>query len=420
MPAQPSLFQTSLSVTDLTRYMRQVLENDPILQDVWVTGEISNLSRPSSGHVYFTLKDAGAALRCVIWRSTLLKLRGVDLQNGLAVETHGQVGLYERDGTYQLYVDAVRPVGEGRLYQEFIRLKARLEAEGLFEEERKRALPERPRRIGIVTSPTGAALQDMLNTLRRRYPLAEVVVAPAAVQGVEAPGEIVRGLVALNRLAGVDVILVARGGGSLEDLWAFNDEAVVRAIVASAVPVISGIGHETDFTLADFAADRRAPTPTGAAVLATPDAADLRVALRRQEERLVAAVAGQLAVCQNQFAGLNARLGRASPAWRVRNDRQRLDELQSRLVRAGMAHLQLRRAHQQSLAARLKALSPLAVLRRGYALVQTAKGGVVRQAAQLEVGQEIRVQLADGSAGVVVQSVHLNAPPAAPAPQARE
>ena len=220
---QPGLFNRSLSVSDLTRYLRELLESDEILRDIWVVGEISNLSRPSSGHVYLTLKDAGAALRCVIWRSTMLRLP-VNLSNGQAVEAHGQIGVYERDGAYQLYIDVVRPAGEGKLYQEFLRLKARLESEGLFDEERKRALPERPHRIGIVTSPTGAALQDMLNTLQRRYPLAEVVLAPAAVQGDNAPGEIVRGIGALNRLGDVDVILVARGGGSLEDLWAFNDE----------------------------------------------------------------------------------------------------------------------------------------------------------------------------------------------------
>ncbi len=410
MPTQPTLFQAALSVTDVTRYLRQVLESDPVLQDVWVTGEISNLSRPSSGHVYFTLKDASAALRSVIWRSTMLKLRGVDLQNGLAVEAHGQVSLYERDGTYQLYVDTLRPAGEGRLYQEFIRLKARLEAEGLFAEERKRPLPGRPRRIGIVTSPTGAALQDMLNTLRRRYPLAEVLVAPAAVQGAEAPDEIVRGLLALNRQTGVDVILVARGGGSLEDLWAFNDEGVVRAIVASHAPVISGIGHETDFTLADFAADRRAPTPTGAAVLATPDIADLQAAVRRVLERLFVAMDDQLGACQNQFSGLNARLGRASPAWRLRNERQRLDELQLRLTRAMTGHLQLSHAHQQTLAARLKALSPLAVFQRGYALVQNAAGQVLRQAAGVAAGDVIQVQMIDGTLSAGVQSVELRTP----------
>jgi exodeoxyribonuclease VII large subunit len=338
-------------------------------------------------------------------------MRGLDLQNGLAVEAHGQVSLYERDGSYQLYVDALRPAGEGRLYQEFVRLKARLEAEGLFDEARKRPLPEKPRRIGIVTSPTGAALQDMLNTLRQRYPLAEVVVAPAAVQGAEAPGEIVRGLLALNRLrGGVDVILVARGGGSLEDLWAFNDENVVRAIAASAVPVISGVGHETDFTLADFAADRRAPTPTGAAVLATPDVADLRAALRRVEDRLGTAATDALDLCRSQFDALSARLGRASPAWRVRNDRQRLDELQARLGRAARAQIRARRAAQQTLAARLKALSPLAVLQRGYVLVQTPAGRVLRLAAALEVGQQVRLQMSDGSAEAVVQSVALRAP----------
>lgn len=257
---QPELFRpSSLTVSQLTLYLRELLESDPVLMDVWVEGEISNLSRPSSGHIYFTLKDAAAALRCVIWRTTATRLR-VDLQNGLAVAAHGRISLYERDGTYQLYIDQLRPAGEGWLYQEFMRLKARLEEEGLFAPERKRPLPEWPARIGIVTSPTGAALQDMLNTLRRRFPLAEVILAPCAVQGDEAPPEIVRALEQLNRLSPApDVILLARGGGSLEDLWAFNDERVVRAVAASVVPVITGVGHETDFTLSDFAADQRAP-----------------------------------------------------------------------------------------------------------------------------------------------------------------
>jgi exodeoxyribonuclease VII large subunit len=390
-------------VTDLTRHLRQVLESDPILQDAWVSGEISNLSRPSSGHIYFTLKDAGAALKCVIWRSSAQRIRA-DLQNGMAIEAHGQISLYERDGQYQLYVDMVRQAGEGRLYQEFMRLKGRLEAEGLFAEERKRPLPERPRRIGIVTSATAAALQDMLNTLGRRYPLAEIVLAPAAVQGVEAPPEIVRGIRALNHCA-VDVILVARGGGSLEDLWAFNDERVVRAIFASAVPVISGVGHETDFTLADFVADRRAPTPTGAAVLATPDVADLRLGLDGVRDRLLAAAENQVDVRRARLDGVTARLGRASPAWRVRNDRQRLDELQSRLERAGWSGLRLRRARQEALTAHLTALSPLAVLQRGYALVQTVDGRVVRQVAQLAPGQEIEVRLVDGRVGATVTKI---------------
>ncbi len=255
---QPPLIKpSSFSVTEVTQYLRTLLECDELLQDVWIAGEVSNLSRPASGHIYFTLKDGGAAIKCVIWRSAAFRIP-LDLQVGSQIEAHGAVSIYERDGAYQLYVNAIRMRGEGELYQEFLRLKARLEAEGFFDEERKRPLPELPHTIGIVTSPTGAALQDMLNTLRGRYRLAEVVIAPAAVQGAEAPGEIISAIRRLNLQIHPDVILVARGGGSMEDLWAFNDEGVVQAISDSDAPVVTGIGHETDFTLADFAADVRA------------------------------------------------------------------------------------------------------------------------------------------------------------------
>ena len=403
---QPGLFNRSLSVSDLTRYLRELLESDEILRDIWVTGEISNLSRPSSGHVYLTLKDVGAALRCVIWRSAMLRIPA-NLSNGLAVEAHGQIGIYERDGAYQLYIDAVRPAGEGRLYQEFLRLKAQLESEGLFDEERKRALPERPHRIGIVTSPTGAALQDMLNTLQRRYPLAEVVLAPAAVQGDNAPGEIVRGITALNRLGEVDVILVARGGGSLEDLWAFNDEFVVRAVAASAVPLVSGVGHETDFTLSDFAADRRAPTPTGAAVLVTPDVADLRLNLIDIRNQLDTAGEDAVESVRMKLDEATRRLDRASPDWRVRNERQRIDEFGARLGRSAAGNLLLRQAHQKGAIARLTALNPQAVLQRGYALVQTADGNLVRRAGDLAAGQKINLRMVDGAVDARVESVKI-------------
>ncbi len=257
------------TVSNLTRHLRQLLEGDPDLQGIWVEGEISNLSRPASGHIYFTLKDSAAALRCVMWKTDASRLR-VNLQEGMAIEAHGSLGIYEVAGQYQLYADILRPVGEGALFQEFLRLKALLEAEGLFDPARKRAIPSSPRRIGIVTSSTGAALRDILNTLRRRMPLAEVILAPTPVQGEEAPLKIVAALRSLNRVVKPDVILLARGGGSIEDLWAFNDERVVRAISrVPGAPVITGVGHETDFTLADFAADLRAPTPTAAAELAT-------------------------------------------------------------------------------------------------------------------------------------------------------
>ncbi len=394
---QPELFRpSSITVSQLTLYLRELLESDPVLMDVWVEGEISNLSRPSSGHIYFTLKDATAALRCVIWRTTAVRLR-VELQNGLAVAAHGKISLYERDGTYQLYIDQLRPAGEGWLYQEFMRLKARLEEEGLFDPERKRPLPEWPARIGIVTSPTGAALQDMLNTLRRRFPLAEVILAPCPVQGDEAPPEIVRALERLNALSPApDVILLARGGGSLEDLWAFNDERVVRAVAASAVPVITGVGHETDFTLSDFAADQRAPTPTAAAEMATPDIADLRAWLRGLTDRLQAAELGLASGCRGDLAYLQARLEQASPQRRIQNDRQRLDELELRMGRALAGRLALQSALLKGLGHRLEALNPQAVLQRGFAIVRDETGRVVRSPAQLTAGQAVDVRLAQG------------------------
>jgi exodeoxyribonuclease VII large subunit len=393
---QPTLFvPPSITVSDITRYLRQLLESDDVLRDVWVLGEISNLSRPSSGHIYFTLKDSGAALRCVIWRTTAQRLR-VDMQNGLAVEAHGYVSLYEQSGQYQLYVDALRPAGAGLLYQEFLRLKARLEAEGLFDEERKRPIPQLPRRIGIVTSPTGAALQDMLNTLRQRYRLAEVILSPAAVQGEEAPAQIAAAIRRLNRLAAPDVILVARGGGSLEDLWAFNDERVVRAIVASQAPVISGVGHETDFTLTDFAADLRAPTPTGAAVLAAPNSADLRLGLHERLSRLDELIADVIEGARRGYGDLRLSLERSSPTHQVQTGRQRLDELVERLQRGPLNTGQLRRARLEGAASRLKALDPLAVLSRGFAIVRGPDNRLVTSTGQLRPGDGITVRVSDG------------------------
>ncbi len=409
---QPALFAPpSLTVRDLTSYLRQLLESDDLLRDIWVLGEISNLSKPSSGHVYFTLKDQEAALRCVIWRTHMQRMR-LELTNGMAVEAHGYVSLYERDGQYQLYVDALRPAGEGWLYQEFLRLKARLEAEGLFDEERKRPLPERPARIGIVTSPTGAALQDILDTLRRRYPLVEVILAPAAVQGEEAPAAIVAAIQSLNRLdPPPDLILLARGGGSLEDLWAFNDERVVRAVAQCDVPVITGIGHETDFTLADFAADLRAPTPTGAAVLAVPDAEDLRAELL---ERIVHLNQRALALVSAERARLREHLltlRHLSPRRRVQNDRQLLDALSERAWRALAAAGYLRRSRLDGLRERLQALSPLAVLQRGYALVEAADGSLLRSVRQVNPADEIAVRMADGRIQAQVQKVQVNGQP---------
>jgi exodeoxyribonuclease VII large subunit len=396
---QPSLFQVRRwSVTELTRHLRRILESDDSLQDAWVQGEISNLSRPSSGHIYFTLKDSGAALRCVIWKGDAARLRGIPMQDGLSVEAHGKIGVYEPGGQYQLYVDIVRPAGEGALYAEYLRLKAMLEAEGLFSGERKREIPQLPGRIGILTSPTGAALRDMLHTLSRRMPLAEVFLAPSAVQGEAAPLELVAGLQKLNDLFQPDVILVARGGGSIEDLWAFNDERVVRAVAASAAPVISGVGHETDFTLTDFAADLRAPTPTAAAELATAISVnDLDGAVRNAAAQLGSAMLAVLDEKARALEDLNAQMRYVSPVRRLQNENQRLDEAGRRMARALNQRLKLESTRLKGLAQRLESLNPLAILRRGYAVVTLAGSGkVVLTASQAPVGSDLQVKIAEG------------------------
>jgi len=383
------------TVTTLTRHLRQLLESDASLQAVWVQGEISNLARPASGHIYFTLKDSNSSLKCVMWRSDAARLR-LALQDGLAVDVHGSISLYEAGGQYQLYADTLRPLGEGALYQEFLRLKATLEAEGLFDAVRKRPIPEFPRRIGIVTSPTGAALRDMLNTLRRRLPLAEVVLAATPVQGNEAPAGIVSALQNLNRVAAPDVILLARGGGSIEDLWAFNDEKVVRAVIDSAAPVITGVGHETDFTLADFAADLRAPTPTAAAELATPlTVLDMKASLAGFTSVLVGGVTAQLQQSRESAAWLDNRLRLVSPARRLQTERQRLDEMSRRWNAAQVHSLQFARQRFSGLENRLLALSPLAVLRRGYAVI-TKNEIVVTSTSQVQIDDALHVRIQDG------------------------
>jgi exodeoxyribonuclease VII large subunit len=391
----PLFLPSSLSVTELTHYLRQLIEADETLQDVWVLGEISNLSLPSSGHIYFSLKDNNASLRCVIWKTSAPRIRPL-LQNGALVEAHGSIGIYERDGSYQLYINVVRPAGEGKLYQEFMRLKVRLEEEGLFDPERKRPIPSLPRCIGIVTSPTGAALQDVLNTFQKRYPLAEFVLAPTSVQGESAPREIVAALESLNEQVHPDVILMVRGGGSIEDLWAFNDEQVVRAVVASEAPVITGVGHETDFTLVDFAADFRAPTPTGAAVAATPDKADLQAGLNAAADRLTHSFHSIIISDSQYLETLTRHLRLTSPLWRVQNGRQRLDDLSERLKRSAALVLQFQRLKWMNINQRLAALNPLAVLDRGFAIVTQLDGNLVRSIAQVKASQEVLVRLSDG------------------------
>jgi exodeoxyribonuclease VII large subunit len=384
------------AVADLNRYVRQLLDSDYRLQDLWVAGEVSNLSRPASGHLYFTLKDAEAALRCVMWRADVARLLFLP-RDGQAIEVHGRLSVYEAAGQYQLYADDLRAAGEGALYQEFLRLKARLEAEGLFAPERKRPLPAWPRRIGIVTSPTGAAVRDVLNVLRRRFPLAEVILAPTPVQGPEAPGGIIAALAALNQTSRPDVILLVRGGGSLEDLRAFNDENVARAIAASAAPVVSGVGHETDFTIADFVADLRAPTPSAAAELATPDRADLKPPLQAARLALARSLAALLDRLRWSLADRRTALRLVAPLARLANARQGIDELGRRAAGALRHALALRRASALGLGQALQAVSPLAILARGYAVVlREEERRVIRSVRQVSAGDALEVRVSDG------------------------
>jgi exodeoxyribonuclease VII large subunit len=391
----------SWTVSDLTHYLRQLLESDELLQDVWVTGEVSNFSRPASGHIYFTLKDSSASLRCVMWRNTVIRQSFLP-RDGEKIDVHGAISVYEAGGQYQLYADVFRQAGEGALFQEFLRLKARLEEEGLFAPERKRPIPSRPKRIGIVTSATGAALQDMLNTLRRRYPLVEVVLAPTPVQGAEAPPKIIAALQNVARLAHPDVILLARGGGSIEDLWAFNDEGVARAIAASPVPVITGVGHETDFTIADFVADLRAPTPTAAAELVVPNQADLRLELAELSQRLSRNIQSYNSELRWAFNTVFNQLERSSPLVQIQSASQRVDELDHRLSAATNHLLQLMSTHLRGLSQHLAALSPSAVLERGFAIVTNQAGETIARVGQVSSGEPLKVQVSDGDFGVHV------------------
>jgi exodeoxyribonuclease VII large subunit len=397
----------SFSVSEVTRRIKDRLEADEGLRDIWIEGEISNWSRSRAGHCYFTLKDQRASIRAVMWRSTVERL-GFAPQDGQAVRAHGYVSVYEPQGQYQFHVDAVKATGQGALYLEYEALKARLADEGLFDAERKRPLPAMPACVGVVTSPAAAALRDILNVLRRRWPLVRVLLAPTLVQGERAPAQIVAALHSLYARVeagvepGIDVIILTRGGGSIEDLWAFNDERVARTIVASPVPVISGVGHEIDFTIADFCADLRAPTPSAAAEVAVPDLAEVEGQLSALRGALEDLWQQRLGQCRAALDLQREVLSRLSPARQVDGSRQRVDELGQRLERAEQQRRALLRAQAVGLVHRLEGLNPLAILERGYAVVRRADGGVVRSVDAVELGAWIGVRVADGEFGAQV------------------
>jgi exodeoxyribonuclease VII large subunit len=386
-----------LSVSDLTAVIKALIEGDPQLGDVRVAGELSNFTRAASGHLYFTLKDGGAQIKCAMWRMSALRLRGYAPRNGDAVIARGRIGVYERDGAYQLYVEAMTPQGVGDLYVEFERLKQKLQDEGLFDTDRKRRLPPLISRLGVVTSPDAAAFQDVLNVLRRRYPLVEVILAPTLVQGEQAPPLIVRAIQQLNEQNACDAILITRGGGSIEELWAFNDERVVRAVAESRIPTISGVGHEVDFTLTDFAADVRAPTPSAAAEMLTPDIADLRLTLDAVGARFTERTRQHITQARSDLDALARALRAYTPAGQMKLAASNVADLRARLQQATLTQLRWITQQVRALDARRAALSPQETLARGYAIVRRVRdGAVVRTVSDVTRGETLRVRVSDG------------------------
>ena len=394
-----------LAVSALNRYVRDLFESDARLESVWIEGEVSNFRRAASGHCYFTLKDELAQLRCVWFAGRVPSSPGLWSRvprDGDQVVVHGRVTLYEARGDYQLMVNLVQPAGVGVLQLRFEELRARLEREGLFDESRKRPIPRVPEVIGLVTSPLGAVVHDFLRVIGRRFPAAAVVLAPTPVQGDGATARICEAIEALNAVVRPDVIVVARGGGSLEDLWCFNEEAVARTIYGSAAPVVTGVGHETDVTVADLVADLRAPTPSAAAELVVPDAQECRAWLEACHRRLQELAAERVGAERERLRACRGRLVRAAPSHAIAERRQDVESLAGRARLLLRHRLSLGRAALGGRAAQLSALSPEGVLARGFAIVRRAgTGAVVRSAAEVRDGDALSVRVADGSFGAV-------------------
>ena len=380
------------SVSQVTGYLTEVFESDPLLADLTVKGEVSNLRVSSAGHAYFTLKDEQSVLNCVMFRGQ----PGAELlANGIALLAHGRVRFYEPRGSTDFMVDLALPEGQGELALELERLRLRLEAEGLFEATRKRLLPQFPRVVGVVTSPTGAVFHDIQNVIRRRYPLVELVLSPTPVQGEKAAASIAAAVERLDTEGRADVIIVARGGGSLEEMWPFNEEIVARAIYASRTPVVTGVGHETDVTIADWVADARAPTPSAAAELVVPD----QIALRRQLSELAAdcsrALLRQLQTCRAEVAGLARRMESSLPD--AENWRRRVDDLALNVHRGLVGRLKITRTRVEGLEHKLRALDPVATLSRGFSVVQRGvNGDVVTSTSQVNDGDSLAITVTDG------------------------
>ena len=394
----------TLSVTALNLYIRDLLDSQRTLANVGVRGELSNYKIYPSGHHYFTLKDSESSLRCVMFKSSASRLR-FRPENGMGVTVWGRVTVYPRDGAYQLYASQIMPEGTGDLQIAFEQLKAKLEGEGLFDPEHKKPLPRFPGRIAIITSSAGAAVHDMIRILGKRWPLAKVRLLPVRVQGVEAPPEIAGAIRYANEFDVADLIITGRGGGSIEDLWAFNDERVARAIYASRLPVISAVGHEPDVTISDYVADRRASTPSNAAEIAVPDCREIEELLSAYELRASQGMRKQLNNLRERLDSCASRRVLLDPMTLVDNRRMELDRSRERLAAAEEKILAGKRQRFVAATAKLDAMSPLKVLTRGYAITHDEKGNSIRSAGQLHSGDKITLRLSDGSANCLVEDV---------------
>ena len=382
-------------VSDVTRFIKNMFDHEALLQNIMVRGEISNFKLYASGHGYFVLKDDKATLRCVLFRRWAEQLPFLP-ENGMQIIAAGNISVYERDGVYQLYVERVIPDGAGALAAAYEQLKARLSAEGLFDAERKKSLPPFPKTIGIVTSPSGAVLRDIFRVAKRRWPRVRLVLYPAAVQGEEAAAQVAAGILFFNEMYPVDVLIVGRGGGSAEDLWAFNEEIVVRAVAASRIPVISAVGHETDYTLADFAADVRAATPSQAAELAVPDREEMRRHVAGLQARVENARDGWMKAKRARLAALTRQSFFREPQRFLRFFRQRLDTVEERFQRLTEKWHTAKRQRLTSAIEKMELLSPVRVLRRGYGIISTPDGDVIRSIRQVRPEENVEVMLADG------------------------
>ena len=393
--------QNVLSITQLNEYIRGRMDSDPLLAQVAVRGEISNYKLYPSGHHYFTLKDEGSALKCVMFKGNAMRLR-FRPENGMKIIAMGKVSVYPRDGAYQLYCTAMTMDGVGDLYAAFEQLKKKLAAQGLFDPAHKKPLPRYPGTIGIITSSAGAAVHDMLRILRKRYPLSRVRLLPVRVQGAEAPGEIAAAIGYANHYHLADLLIVGRGGGSIEDLWAFNDEQVAYAIYHSEIPVISAVGHEPDVTISDYVADLRAATPSNAAELAVPDQDALRQSLDAMSNAMASSLNRQVKAARQHLLVLSASPALQSPTGYLEQRNQSVELLKNRLVAA--QNQNITRARQRYIAqiSKLEAMSPLKVLTRGYSMVQTERGEVVRSVSQVALGERIQVKLSDGTLSATV------------------